>query len=268
MKGTDVTHFSKRLVAIVLACAALAGGGAGAALYSVVPRSRTHTTTAVAATPIARTTSQLTVAQVYARAAKGVVEVDVTTTQQTPFGGAAEVQAQGTGFVYDDSGDIVTNEHVIEGATSIEVKLASGATYTAKVVGSDASTDIAVLRIDAPSSALHPLTLGDSSAVSVGDGVVAIGDPFGLDGSVTSGIVSAVGRTITAPDDSKIGNAIQTDAAINHGNSGGPLLDLKGNVIGVTSQIESTSGGSDGVGFAVPSNTVKQVVSQLLAAAT
>jgi putative serine protease PepD len=133
------------------------------------------------------------------------------------------------------------------------------------VVGTDSATDLAVLHVNAPSSKLKPLTLGDSSKVAVGDGVVAIGNPFGLDGTVTSGIVSAVGREISAPDDTPIENAIQTDAAINHGNSGGPLLNLQAQVIGVTSQIQSEGGGNDGVGFAVPSDTVKSIASQLIA---
>jgi putative serine protease PepD len=143
-----------------------------------------------------------------------------------------------------------------------------GSTYDATVVGADASTDLAVIRIDAPAGKLDPVTLGDSSAVQVGEGVVAIGDPFGLSGTVTTGVVSALGRKITAPDRSTISNAIQTDAAINHGNSGGPLFDLHGRVIGVTAQIESESGGNDGVGFAIPSNTVRTVVARLLRGAT
>ena len=122
-----------------------------------------------------------------------------------------------------------------------------------------------MLHVDAPASKLTPLTLADSTNLSVGDGVVAIGNPFGLDGTVTTGIVSALNREITSPDNTPIEGAIQTDAAINHGNSGGPLLDLAGNVIGVTSQIQSDSGGNDGVGFAVPSNTVRSIVSQLIA---
>jgi putative serine protease PepD len=154
---------------------------------------------------------------------------------------------------------------VVENADAITVTFANGSTYAATVVGRDTSTDVAVLKVAAPASILHPVTLGDSSSVGVGDGVVAIGNPFGLDNSVTAGIVSAVGREITAPDNSPIENAIQTDAAINHGNSGGPLFDMQGRVIGVTSQIESESGGNDGVGFAVPSNTEKTVVTQLVA---
>jgi putative serine protease PepD len=159
---------------------------------------------------------------------------------------------------------VITNQHVVDGAQSVRVTLWNGKTYDATVVGSDASTDIAVLDVDAPASVLQPLSLGDSSKLEVGDGVVAIGSPFGLEQTVTSGIVSALHRQITAPNDFAIDDAIQTDAAINHGNSGGPLLDLSGRVIGVTSQIESESGGNDGVGFAVSSNTVKRIAAGLI----
>ena len=145
------------------------------------------------------------------------------------------------------------------------VKLLDGSTYKATVVGTDPSTDLAVVSVNAPASKLKPLTLADSTALSVGDGVVAIGNPFGLDGTVTTGIVSALDREITAPDDTPIEGAIQTDAAINHGNSGGPLLDLAGQGDRRHAQIQSDSGGNDGVGFAVPSNTVRSIVSQLIA---
>jgi putative serine protease PepD len=145
------------------------------------------------------------------------------------------------------------------------VRLWNGATYKATLVGSDSSTDLAVLKLDAPSSVLHPLALGDSSTVGVGEGVVAIGSPFGLEETVTSGIVSALHRSMQAPNNFTINDSIQTDAAINHGNSGGPLLDLDGRVIGVNSQIESDSGGSDGVGFAIPSSTVRAIAGQLIA---
>ncbi len=206
-------------------------------------------------------------AQIAKQSTPGVVEVDATSTNnQSPYpGSSSESAAEGTGFVYDASGHIVTNEHVIDGASSVRVKLADGSTYTATVVGTDTSSDLAVLHIDAPASKLKPLELGDSSALAVGDGVVAIGNPFGLDGTVTSGIVSAINREISAPDGTPIEGAIQTDAAINHGNSGGPLFDLAGKVVGVTSQIQSDSGGNDGIGFAVPSDTVKNIAGQLIA---
>ena len=175
-------------------------------------------------------------------------------------GPAARSRRPGSGFVYDTQGHVVTNQHVVDGAQSVSVKFANGRTYSAKVVGADPSTDLAVIDVDAPASALKPLELGDSSAVEVGDGVIAIGSPFGLDQTVTTGIVSALHRQITSPNNFSIDDAIQTDAAINHGNSGGPLLDMHGDVIGVNSQIESDSGGNDGVGFAVPSNTISQIV--------
>src|SRR5207237_6469999 len=139
-----------------------------------------------------------------------------------------------------------------------------GAKDVATVVGSDASSDVAVLKVDAPSSKLHALGLGDSSALAVGDGVVAIGTPFGLEETVTSGIVSALDRSISSTNGYTIPGVIQTDAAINHGNSGGPLLNMAGQVVGITTQIESESGGNDGVGFAVPSSTISKVVSKLV----
>ena len=159
---------------------------------------------------------------------------------------------------------MITNQHVVDGAQSVKVTFWNGKTYDATVVGTDPSTDVAVLDVDAPASVLEPLSFTDSSKLEVGDGVVAIGSPFGLEQTVTSGIVSALHRQITAPNDFAIDDAIQTDAAINHGNSGGPLLDMTGRVVGVTSQIESESGGNDGVGFAVSSNTVKRIAAALI----
>src|SRR5213079_2589336 len=158
----------------------------------------------------------------------------------------------------------VTNQHVVAGANSITVTFWNGKNVKATLVGTDPSTDLAVIHVSVPSAQLHPLPLGNSSAVQVGDGVVAIGSPFGLAETVTSGIVSALHRQMTSPSGFAIDNSIQTDAAINHGNSGGPLLDTQGRVVGVTAQIESDSGGNDGVGFAVPSNTVRSVAGQLI----
>jgi len=254
-----------------IAAAVVAGGGAGAAVYafSAGGSTRTVTTSVAVASPIANL-STLSVGDIYKAANKGVVEVDSTLSgsSSSPFpsgGSGGSAGAEGTGFVYDTAGHIVTNEHVIAGATSVKVAFGDGKTYTATIVGSDPSTDVAVLKVDAPASELSPLSLADSNAVAVGDGVVAIGDPFGLDDTVTTGIVSAVGREIQAPDNTPIEGAIQTDAAINHGNSGGPLFNLDGKVIGVTAQIESDSGASDGVGFAIPSNLVKSIADQLIA---
>ena len=163
----------------------------------------------------------------------------------------------------DKDGYIVTNYHVIQDAQEVEVNFSGDDRVPAKVIGSDPSTDLAVLKIDAQARALTPLPLGNSDAVHVGDAVVAIGNPFGLERSVTAGIVSALQRDITAPNGYTIDKVIQTDAPINHGNSGGPLLNARGEVIGVNSQIESETGGNVGIGFAVPVNTVKEVVAQL-----
>jgi putative serine protease PepD len=246
-------------IAAAFVAAVVLGAGGGVAAYSVASGTATKTVVrqvTVTNSQPAVNDSALSVSALYDRVHKGVVTITVTTQ-----GG----QALGSGFVIDSAGHIVTNDHVVAGATSISVEFADGASYQAQLIGADASTDIAVIKVDAPSSELTPLQLGDSSAVQVGDGVVAIGSPLGLDETVTTGIVSALHRTITSPNNFSINDAIQTDAAINHGNSGGPLLDLQGQVIGINSQIESDSGGNDGIGFAVPSNTVKSVASQLLA---
>jgi S1-C subfamily serine protease len=174
--------------------------------------------------------------------------------------------ATGSGFVIDNEGHILTNNHVIEGASKVEVKLGeSEKEYEAEVVGADPGTDIALLKVEAPSNELHPLALGHSSEVEVGDPVVAIGNPFGLDRTVTSGIVSALQRQIQAPNGFSINHVIQTDAAINPGNSGGPLIDSGGEVIGINSQI-ATGGGGDGnvgIGFAIPIDTIRAEINQL-----
>jgi S1-C subfamily serine protease len=196
----------------------------------------------------------------------------VSSPSVDPFFGFAfptqqKSEALGSGFVIDKAGHIVTNYHVVEGADDIKVSFSNQDTVKAKVVGTDPSTDLAVLRVNENASALTPLTLGDSDRIEVGDEVVAIGNPFGLDRTATAGIVSALQRGITAPNGYTIDHAIQTDAPINHGNSGGPLLNTRGQVVGVNSQIEtggSSLGGNVGIGFAVPSNTVKNVVAQIL----
>jgi putative serine protease PepD len=252
-----------------LAALVVAAGGAGAAVYAALSPGRTQTVVrqvTVSDSQPAAKTETLSVNSIYRRAYQGVVELTVTSQSSSgTFGGGSQTQkAQGSGFVYDAQGDIVTNQHVVDGATSVSVKFWNGKTYSAHVVGTDASTDLAVVKVDAPSSLLHPLTLGDSSSLQVGDGVVAIGSPFGLEETVTSGIVSALHRQMTSPSGFAIPDSIQTDAAINHGNSGGPLFNTSGKVVGVTAQIESDSGGNDGVGFAIPSNTVRSVVGQLI----
>ncbi len=220
-------------------------------------------------------TTKLSIGDIYQRAAPGVVQVTSTTILNVapdPFYGSPfspqqqRQQSLGSGFVVDKAGHIVTNYHVVEGAKQVRVSFSNGSSMKASVVGSDPSSDIAVLKIDASSRALTPLPLGNSDQIEVGDPVVAIGNPFGLDRTVTAGIVSAIQRAITAPNGYTIDHVIQTDAAINHGNSGGPLLNGLGQVIGVNSQIETggVSSGNVGVGFAIPSNTVKTVMAQLI----
>jgi S1-C subfamily serine protease len=207
----------------------------------------------------APTTGPLSAEDVYKRDAPGVVKVTATNASQGS-------ESLGSGFVIDKAGHIVTNFHVVRGATKVLVAFSSNDQIAATVVGVDPSTDIAVLKIQAHAGALTPLELGNSDAVHVGDTVYAIGNPFGYTRTLTSGIVSAVQRRIIAPNTLPIDNAIQTDASINHGNSGGPLLDAAGRVIGVTSQIyaENSQQGNIGIGFAVPVNTVRNIAAQII----
>ena len=250
-----------------VAAGALIGVGGGAATYAALSSNNTKTVVrqvTVSDSQPAASTSRLSVNSIYGLTNRGVVEVKVNSQTSDGFGGARQQSALGSGFVYDTSGHVITNQHVVDGATSVKVTFWNGKTYDARVVGTDPSTDLAVLDVNAPSTILHPLTLADSSDVQIGDNVVAIGAPFGLAETVTAGIVSALHRQITSPNNFAIDDSIQTDAAINHGNSGGPLLNDQGHVIGVNAQIESDSGGSDGVGFAIPSNTINSVASQLI----
>jgi putative serine protease PepD len=255
------------IVASLLAAACLGAGG-GAVAYATLHDSGTNTVVRQVTVQQADTASAspLSVNQIYRRAYRGVVEITVTEAGgASPIPGGGAQQAQGSGWVYDSDGHIVTNDHVVDGATSIKVRFWDGKTYSATVVGTDKSTDLAVIKVDAPSSELYPLEVGDSTQLQVGDGVVAIGSPFGLEETVTSGIVSALHRAIQGMTNFTINDSIQTDAAINHGNSGGPLLNTQGQVVGVNAQIKSDSGGNEGVGFSIPSATVKTVASQLIA---
>jgi putative serine protease PepD len=253
-----------------IAAALALGAGAGAGVYAGVSGGGSNNaapvTTIPAAQPAAVTTTTSTLTQLYKSVTPGVVDITVTSSGGTPdpFGGGGSSQAEGSGFVVDTSGDIVTNQHVVDGATAITVHFPNGKSAKATLVGSDPSTDIAVIKVSVAAGELHPLTLGSAKNVLPGQEVVAIGSPFGLADSMTSGIVSAIGRTIQAPNGYSIAGSIQTDAPINHGNSGGPLLDLSGNVIGVNAQIESGGGGSDGVGFAIPIDSVKNVANTLI----
>jgi putative serine protease PepD len=258
---------------VVPVVAALAlGGGAGAGIYAGLSGGSSPTSTVTTASPATtiqpavKTTTSSTLNQIYTQATPGVVDITVTQTSNGGgFGfGQQSTQAEGTGFVYDTKGDIVTAAHVVDGASSIKVHFKDGKTVTASLVGKDDSTDTAVIKVNVDSSELHPLTVGSSASVQPGDEVVAIGSPFGLTETMTAGIISAVGRTITAPNNFSISGAIQTDAPINHGNSGGPLLNASGQVIGVNVQIDSESNGSEGVGFATPSDTVKGVADTLI----
>ena len=227
---------------------------------------------------IALKAQSLSAEQIYRLDSPGVVDISVTTDAGSqggvsPFGpSGGSARAEGTGFVYDTSGNIVTASHVVDGATAIQVRFKDGSVAKATLVGTDPSSDTAVIKVNVASSKLKPLGLADSSDVQPGQGAVAIGSPFGYEESITAGIVSAVDRDIEAPNGYSIPNTIQTDAAINHGNSGGPLIDAGGKVIGVNVQIAADdSGGSSqnaGVGFAVPSNTVKRVVEDLVAGRT
>jgi putative serine protease PepD len=245
------------LLASLLAAACIGAGG-GAVAYSIFTD---HGNTVVRQVTVQNgeavaSNLPLSVNSIYRRAYRGVVEITARGT-----GSAAE----GSGFVYDSSGHIVTNDHVVEGAQSFSVKFWNGKTYSAQLIGGDSSTDLAVLKVNAPASQLYPLTLGSSSKLLVGDPVVAIGSPFGLEETVTSGIVSALHRSIDSLNrDFSISDSIQTDAAINHGNSGGPLLNAQGQVIGVNAQIRSDSGDNAGVGFAIPSDTVRSIAGQLI----
>jgi S1-C subfamily serine protease len=268
--------------AVALCAAAGLGGGTAIGVAAALGDLKQTTTVrefppqVAAAAAAAPARSALSINDIYRRAAPGVVQVtstSVVTVPADPFFGnpffprQQQQKSLGSGFVIDKAGHIVTNYHVVQGAKQISVSFSNGGTMKATVVGSDPSSDLAVLKIDASSRALTPLALGDSDSMSVGDPVVAIGNPFGLDRTVTAGIVSAIQRAITAPNGYTIDHVIQTDAAINHGNSGGPLLNGRGEVIGVNSQIEtgdSAASGNVGVGFAIPSNTVKTVIAQLI----
>jgi putative serine protease PepD len=213
-----------------------------------------------------------TVNQIYHTVSPGVVDIVVTSQSGgsggfDPFGGGGggqQTQGEGAGVVYDTRGYILTDEHVVSNATNVKVRFQDGRTASAKVVGTDPSTDVGVIKVDIPSSELHPIQFADSSAAQVGDPAIAIGSPFSLPGTATTGIVSQIGRSIQAPNNYTIAGAIQTDAAINPGNSGGPLLDANGQVLGLVDQINSNSGGNQGVGFAIPSNTVARIANELI----
>jgi putative serine protease PepD len=278
---------------VVLAAAALVGGTGGAVIATEAVGDHPRTVTAAASTtaavnrPVAATTAGLSASAIYAQSRDSVAFVTATTNGSAASasgpgaygdgsglpggrdGGSSAGTATGSGFVVSADGYVVTNAHVIDGANAVEVKIGDGDTLDAKVVGVDRSTDIALLKVAAP-KALAPLTLASSDGVQVGDPTYAIGNPYGLSRTLTTGVVSALHRSIESPNGYAITGVLQTDAAINPGNSGGPLLDGKGEVVGVNSQIatsstsaDGSSGGNVGIGFAVPSDTVSRVVEQL-----
>ncbi|HEY7829576.1 MAG TPA: trypsin-like peptidase domain-containing protein [Solirubrobacteraceae bacterium] len=269
----------KRIFAIPFV-AALLGAGVVVAVLAIagdLGSNSSRTVTIESSAPLAPSNASsesrgLTPHDIYVRDAPGVVFVTSTIVKQSEspflFGGESQQQqgtASGSGIVVSASGTILTNWHVVENAVKVTVSLEHGKTVNAQVVGKDPSNDLAVLHIPTEGLTLHPLTLGDSSKAQVGDPVLAIGNPFGLDRTLTTGVVSALQRQITAPNGFTISNVLQTDAPINPGNSGGPLLDASGRVIGINSQIETggSGGGSVGIGFAVPINTAKSELPQL-----
>jgi len=262
--------FVKRTTPRLFGAAGLGAAVAAAAVLAVGASASTsqHSAGAAAAAPaktaaISKTTPTLTASQIYQRDSAGVVAITATSPQESD---------SGTGIVVNDSGIILTNDHVVSGASSVTVSPGNSpsTTRTATVVGEDPDADLALLKINPSGLKLTPLTFADSSSVTVGEPVYAIGNPYGLDETLTTGIVSALGRQISAPDGATINNTIQTDAALNPGNSGGPLINPQGDVIGINSQIasdESSLGGGQpgntGVGFAIPSNTATAVAQKI-----
>jgi len=204
--------------------------------------------------------SNLTLIELFEKSEESVVTIKIER-----IGSATDTGGLGSGFVYDNLGHIITNAHVVDGANKTTVTFLDGSQYSAEIIGEDRFTDIAVIKVSEKPRLLHPLQMGDSSLLQVGEQVAAIGNPFGLSGSMTSGIVSQMGRLIASPDTAfSIPDVIQTDAAINPGNSGGPLLNMKGQVIGINTAIQSITWGNSGIGFAVPSNTVSKIVPALI----
>jgi S1-C subfamily serine protease len=265
----------RSLVPVALA-AAVVGAGAAVGIVSAFDLGGGKTTTVIEQAPLTRADEAsdgkgLTARDIYKRDAAGVVFIKSQVVQRTQspfdFGLPQEQQgeATGSGFVIDRDGTIVTNAHVVNGATKVTVTFQNDKTVDAKVLGKDESTDLAVLKVDPEGLSLTPLQLGTSRTVQVGDPTVAIGNPFGLERTLTTGVISATKRTIQAPNNFEIDGVIQTDAAINPGNSGGPLIDATGKVIGINSQIAigGNGNGSVGIGFAVPIDTAKRIIPQL-----
>lgn len=260
------------LPAILILLVFLAVAGLGCNLNVAPTHVPPPTPLVIVATPTPlppQTNEELDVAEqriinVYERVSPSVVHITSRSEVYDFWRGVVPQEGSGSGFVLDREGHVVTNQHVIESAQTVEVLLAGGTAYAAELVGSDPYNDLAVLRIDAPGDLLVPVEIGSATGLRVGQRVVAIGNPFGLDWTLTTGVVSALGRTIETENGEALGEAIQTDAAINPGNSGGPLLDTNGRVVGVNTAIRSPSGGSVGIGFAIPAETIQRVVPELI----
>src|SRR5215204_2749074 len=272
MRGWVSTVMAAVLGGGVTAAKLLAAGvvdSGGDRVTVIEPPLATKSAPAMAASAAA---GALSAREIYRRGAPGVVFIRAQTLPTDPspfdlFSGSRAAESTGSGFVIDEDGLILTNAHVVEAATEIQVTFSDSHTVSATPVGKDGDTDLALLRVETDGEDMRPLELGDSSTVQVGDPTVAIGNPFGLERTLTTGVVSALQRRLTAPSGFTIDDVIQTDAALNPGNSGGPLLDANGRVIGINSQIATgggdSSGGSVGIGFAVPVNTAKRVIPQL-----
>jgi S1-C subfamily serine protease len=267
----------RSILPVALVSGAIGGGLVAGAVAVLDIGGSSKTTTVVQQAPLSTSNasqkdgSPLTARDIYKRDAPGVAFITAQIVQRTasPFDFGIPQEQQGTstgsGFVLDKDGTIATNAHVVDGATKVSVRFGDGASRPARILGVDKSTDLALLKIDPSGANLHPLALGSSRGLQVGDPTIAIGNPFGLDRTLTTGVVSALQRQIKAPNGFTIDHVIQTDAAINPGNSGGPLLDATGRVIGINSQIETGSGGNGnvGIGFAIPIDTVKQKIHDL-----
>ena len=261
---------------------AVAGGAIALAVANGSTTTHSVTTTTVvqpASSPALPTSfsdgKAQTISQIYKTAGPGVVDITTSSSSNTSgvfgFGQQQQTQGEGAGVVFDKKGDILTDQHVVSGANKVTVTFQDGTKAPATVGGSDTGADLAVIRVEGvPASKLHPLPFGDSSAVQVGDSVIAIGSPFGLPQTVTAGIISALRRTIQSPNAFTIPNAIQTDAPINPGNSGGPLVNAAGQVIGLNDQIETNNtngqgeGSSSGIGFATPSNSDVRIAKEII----
>ena len=255
-------RFRRGLLAAVAAVTIAGGAGSGALAATLVDHS-TPTTTASTGTTSSSTTSTSTQASTTAEAVYKQVSPGVVTITAVVNSGRGSGQATGSGIVLDTNGNVLTNAHVIAGAQQIQVTFSDGRTVNATLVGSNTSADLAVIRVSVAASTLHPVTLGNSDSAQVGDTVYAIGSPFGLSGSLSQGIISNLKQSGRTSNGSNLSGLIQTDAAINPGNSGGALVNTQGEVIGINSSIESPVDGNVGVGFAIPINQVKQVLSSL-----